>query len=520
MANRAVLGKRTQPTKISDGTTTREVHAVYYNYYNAPGPNATITKTYVRLDSTVSFNSSANLTLTLPDGTTYVESNWTYNAGDISIYTVSGASGVALGPSIYLQGYTQTNYNSNPIVIGGPEARGAFVSGLDTSTGAGTSASPYGGANVIGVSNGALEATTFDSGSHIGGGLQVYKYYQGILHTNYNSYWNGNVGHAGININHNWGEEVGVSNTSILPAYALRFSRGNTRSMSFRPRVESKSTTSQVLQGNPGTYEIPTETGTIIEAGISNNSQANAAMHYTTNSSNTAETHNYMMGYQSWLSVDIKLKDFDLENTSAVAAQSNIISVLPNGYHGYVFYNTSETTGCSFSNAGWDRTGSVQGDILTFRVQVTHGGSSYGYFKLYFAFRRNNGVNGGAGDTAGMVAVQGYTYYSLSQAQSATTITGKQITYKMPISTYLPWKEESRQTVSGYNYSDTLRHFKFSANTTASNNNTLSLEAVTKNVVTTGVYGGTSSTTTGVYEHYYYGLVIFYEQNFNDGESI
>ena len=89
MANRAVIGKRTTPTTISDGTTTVNVLQVEYDYIHSGGYY--IVKAVLRLANAVSFNSSANLTLTMPDGTTYVEDDWTYQ-GTGSYQTYFGSS--------------------------------------------------------------------------------------------------------------------------------------------------------------------------------------------------------------------------------------------------------------------------------------------------------------------------------------------------------------------------------------------------------------------------------------------
>jgi len=512
MANRAAIGKRIRPTTISDGTTTREVHAVYYNYYNAPGPNATITKTYVRLDSTVSFNSSANLTLTNPDGTTYVESNWQYNANDISIYTVSGASGVAVGPSIYLIGYTQSDYNSNPIDIGGPDSDGLFISGLDTSSGSGTSASPYAAADVLGTSTtGQLENTTFDSGAHIGAGLQVYKVYQGVISTSNTTFFNGNRGHAGTTINHNWGDRNGITSSSTLPQYALRFSRDNGSSYGAFPAHRS-----MAVRPRQGTLQSGSQ-GTIIEAGISNNSQANAAV-FETPAYGTTSPHFYQVANYGWLQVDFKIKDFDIEQTS-VGSVSNLLASQGNGYHVYAYKGPNCSSSVTFQNAHFSRTATTEGTVGSFTVNLLGSQSASYFYEFYIAMRRNNGTNGGPGDTAGVIYVKGYVYPFGGQIP---TVSGSNKYEKSAVVTYMPWKEES-SFLNGFTGDETIRHFKFSANTAASNNNSLQLEAVFKDVFYDYAYNGASNptiTTTGRSENFYYALVVFYEENFKNGESI
>jgi len=506
MANRAAIGKRIRPTTISDGTTTREVHAVYYNYYNAPGPNATITKTYVRLDSTVSFNSSANLTLTNPDGTTYVESNWTYNSGDISIYTVSGASGIALGPSIYLIGYTQSDYNNNPIDIGGPDSDGLFISGLDTSSGSGTSASPYAAADVLGTSNtGQLENTTFDSGAHIGAGLQVYKVYQGVISTSNTTFFNGNRGHAGTTINHNWGDRNGVTNSSTLPQYALRFSRDTGSSYGAFPTHRS-----MAVRARQGTMQSGSQ-GTIIEAGISNNSEANAAV-FETPAYGTTSPHFYQVANYGWLQIDFKIKDFDIQQSSA-SGVSNTLAYQGNGYYVYAYKGSNCSSSVTFQNAHFSRTATAEGTVGSFTVQLLGSQSQSYFYEFYIAMKRDNG------DTAGMIYVKGNVYPFGGQIPF---VYGSSKSEKSAVVTYMPWKEES-SFLNGFTGDETIRHFKFSANTAASNNNSLQLEAVFKDVFYDYAYSGASNptiTTTGRSENFYYALVVFYEENFKNGESI
>ena len=104
--------------------------------------------------------------------------------------------------------------------INSEDLRGVFISGLDTSSGSGTDASPYAAANVVATNaSGQLEATTFDSGPHIGGGLQVYKYYQGSLIQTTNSH-----DEMETDITHNWGlDQYGSNHSGKTPAFAFRW---------------------------------------------------------------------------------------------------------------------------------------------------------------------------------------------------------------------------------------------------------------------------------------------------------
>lgn len=106
------------------------------------------------------------------------------------------------------------------IRINNEDLRGVFISGLDTSSGAGTDASPYAAADVLGTNaSGQLEPTTFDSGAHVGGGYQVYSYHQGTLTT---TSTNDTVS---TTVTHNWGRDTyGVGNTGTQrPLFAFRW---------------------------------------------------------------------------------------------------------------------------------------------------------------------------------------------------------------------------------------------------------------------------------------------------------
>ena len=218
---RVVLGKRSQPTTVSDGTTTVTVTRVEYDYFSSGG-GFYIIKAILSLQSTASF--SGNVTVTMPDGTTYVEDDYTYQAsGNYQPYFGGSAQppGGVNGPMIRLNDYGQTQFDSTPIVIGSPTlSRGTFVSGINTGSGAGTNASPYASANVIATNaTGQLEATSFDGGAHIGGGLQVYSYHQSTLSITGGSF----TTDVANTINHSWGTDTG-SATAARPAYALRWS--------------------------------------------------------------------------------------------------------------------------------------------------------------------------------------------------------------------------------------------------------------------------------------------------------
>lgn len=105
--------------------------------------------------------------------------------------------------------------------VNSEDLRGVFISGLNTSSGSGTDASPYAAANVVATNaSGQLEPTTFDSGAHIGGSLQVYKYYQGSLiqTTQYTH------DEMSTDITHNWGlDQYGSSHSGKTPAFAFRW---------------------------------------------------------------------------------------------------------------------------------------------------------------------------------------------------------------------------------------------------------------------------------------------------------
>lgn len=104
--------------------------------------------------------------------------------------------------------------------VNSEDLRGVFISGLNTSSGSGTDASPYASANVVATNaSGQLEATTFDSGAHIGGGLQVYDYFQGsLIQTSINDE------EMYTDITHNWGlDQYGSSHSGKTPAFAFRW---------------------------------------------------------------------------------------------------------------------------------------------------------------------------------------------------------------------------------------------------------------------------------------------------------
>lgn len=106
------------------------------------------------------------------------------------------------------------------IRINNEDLRGVFISGLNTSSGAGTDASPYASANVVATNaSGQLEPTTFDSGAHVGGGYQVYSYHQDTVLFTINQEDYTEV------ITHNWGRDThGVDNTgSQRPLFAFRW---------------------------------------------------------------------------------------------------------------------------------------------------------------------------------------------------------------------------------------------------------------------------------------------------------
>lgn len=512
MANRAVIGKRTTPTTISDGTTTVNVLQVEYDYIHSGGYYRI--KAVLRLANAVSFNSSANLTLTMPDGTTYVEDDWTYQ-GTGSYQTYYGSSpqppGGVSAPLVRLNDYGETAYSNTPIVIGAEGGRGAFVSGINTSSGSGTSASPYAGANVIGVDEGRLESTTFDSGGHIGGGLSVYEVHQGILQTSNTSYWNGNRGHTGVNITHNWGRNHDVLTSTRVPAYALRFSRGSYgnqylaeahRSMAMRPRVK------QVYGGRDYVLEVTTshsfgQYAQFTDPGIYGGSSENY----------------YNVEKDNWIQVDIKL-GFDLQNQNANS--TGAVGVQDNGY--YVRVDTPQTIPASYNNTStvnnfeWSRQGSTQGDIVSFRAKMglnfTPGANSGGRsdFKFVVTFKNTSGTIYGV-DVVGGVWYGPFIPSLLTGQNSKTTPDA--------IVAYTPWKEESKM-INAYTYnSETVKHYQVAANTAASNNNVISIEAINKTYSKqNNAFGGYTETTIGYDENIYYALIIFHEENFKDGESL
>lgn len=106
--------------------------------------------------------------------------------------------------------------------INNEDLRGVFISGLNTSSGAGTDANPYASANVVATNaSGQLEPTTFDSGAHVGGGYQVYSYHQGtfLQSASFSDF------SMHTDITHNWGRDTyGVDNTGTQrPLFAFRW---------------------------------------------------------------------------------------------------------------------------------------------------------------------------------------------------------------------------------------------------------------------------------------------------------
>lgn len=512
MANRAAIGNRTSPTTVSDGSLETQVTKVIYNYASSGG-SYFITQAFIELlENPGGF--SGDITITMPDGSTYVEDDYLQViSGSTNAFNAGGGSTQVNAPFVRLDDYGETAYSNTPIIIGGPEGQGLFISGLDTSSGSGTSASPYAAANVLGTSNtGQLENTTFDSGAHIGAGLQVYKVYQGVISTSNTTFFNGNRGHGGTTINHNWGDRNGITSSSTLPQYALRFSRDTGSSYGSFPTHRS-----MAIRPRQGTLQSGSQ-GTIIEAGISNNSEANAAV-FETPAYGTTSPHFYQVANYGWLQVDFKIEDFDIEQTS-VGSVSNIIASQGNGYHVYAYKGSNCSSSVTFQNAHFSRTATTQGTVGSFNVQLS-GAPTNGsiFYEFYIAMRRNNGTNGGAGDTAGVIYVKGNVYPIGGQIPF---VYGSSKSEKSAVVTYMPWKEES-SFLNGFTGDETIRHFKFSANTAASNNNSLQLEAVFKDVFYDYAYNGASNptiTTTGRSENFYYALVVFYEENFKNGESI
>lgn len=212
MANRVAIGSRGTPTTLSSSTVTVQVVDFVYNQIGVGGGFA-VTYAVIRLANTVSL--SGSITLTMPNGDTYTTSNYTYSAtGSIQTYTGGSSNPLLFAPYVKLNAYDETQYQSTPITIGTPESNGVFIGGLNTSSGSGTSSDPYGKANVLGVNDGTMENTTFDSGAHIGAGLQVFDYYQGTLSTSTSTK------SITSTITHNWGTYTGQTSE---PAYAFRW---------------------------------------------------------------------------------------------------------------------------------------------------------------------------------------------------------------------------------------------------------------------------------------------------------
>lgn len=505
MANRAVIGERTSPTTVSDGSIETQVTKVIYNYASSGG-SYFIVNAFIELVSHPG-NFSGNITVTMPDGTTYVEDDYTQaSSGTATASNPGGGSTTVNAPYVKLNDYGETAYSNTPIIIGGPEGQGLFISGLDTSSGSGTSASPYAAANVLGTSNtGQLENTTFDSGAHIGAGLQVYKVYQGVISTSNTTFFNGNRGHAGTTINHNWGDRNGITNSSTLPQYALRFSRDTGSSYGAFPTHRS-----MAVRPRQGTLQSGSQ-GTIIEAGISNNSEANAAV-FETPAYGTTSPHFYQVVNYGWLQVDFKIEDFDIQQSSA-SGVSNTLAYQGNGYYVYAYKGSNCSSSVTFQNAHFSRTATAEGTVGSFNVQLLGNQSASYFYEFYISMKRDNG------DTAGVIYVKGYVYPLGGQIP---TVSGSNKYEKSAVVTYMPWKEES-SFFNGFTGDETIRHFKFSANTAASNNNSLQLEAVFKDVLYDYAYNGAPNptiTTTGRSENFYYALVVFYEENFKNGESI
>lgn len=213
MANRVAIGSRGVPTTLSSSTVTVQVVDFVYN----KNSSNQVTYAVVRLANTVSL--SGSITLTMPNGDTFTTSNYTYAAtGSIQTYTGATANDLLYAPYVKLNDYDQTDFGNAPITIGVPESKGVFISGLDTSSGSGTSSSPYAKANVLGVNDGTMENTTFDSGAHVGGGLQVFDYAQGTLSTTTSSH------SVSTTYTHNWGDYTGQTSE---PSYAFRWSPSN-----------------------------------------------------------------------------------------------------------------------------------------------------------------------------------------------------------------------------------------------------------------------------------------------------
>ena len=109
------------------------------------------------------------------------------------------------------------------IRINNEDLRGVFISGLDTSSGAGTDASPYASANVVATNaSGQLEPTTFDSGAHVGGGYQPFFWTQGTFTQSFAEADK----EMETTVTHNCGRDTyGVDNTGTQrPLFAFRWS--------------------------------------------------------------------------------------------------------------------------------------------------------------------------------------------------------------------------------------------------------------------------------------------------------
>ena len=146
------------------------------------------------------------------------------------------------------------------IRINNEDLRGVFISGLNTSSGAGTDASPYAAANVVATNaSGQLEPTTFDSGAHVGGGYQVYSYHQGtVLFSGYQEDYT-------TTVTHNWGKDTyGVGDTgSQRPLFAFRWTpsseiSGGVATKTYPP-IEYVSV--YELQGSGGYYDEEDDEG-------------------------------------------------------------------------------------------------------------------------------------------------------------------------------------------------------------------------------------------------------------------
>ena len=147
---------------------------------------------------------------------------------------------------------------------------------------------------------------------------------------------------------------------------------------------------------------------------------------------------------------------------------------------------------------------------LNFTPGANTGGSRA--FKFVITFRNTSGTTYGV-DCVGAVWF-GPNVPSLQTGQNSKSTPDA-------IVAYTPWKEES-QMINAYQYnSTTTKHYQMAANTAASNNNVISIEAINKTVTrTNNAYGGYTETTVGYDENIYYALIIFHEENFKNGESL